>query len=131
MRFRLQIVTAATLMLSACGAFVPQTNIGKLAPEEQAEVQAVRIYNSAQLTNAEFEVVGMVEGISCQNKLWDPPASRSAALDQARYSAVKIGANGLTNIQFGGREGTSVRTNCWEMITVTAEALQIARGPQR
>ena len=67
----------------------------------------------------------LVEGISCQNKLWDPAPSRAAAIEQAKYFALKAGATGITNLQFGSNEGTSTRTNCWELIRVSAEAIQL------
>lgn len=74
-----------------------------------------------------FDVLNVVEGNSCQNKLYDPPATRAAAIDQAKYFASEMGADGITNIQCGAREGTSTRTNCWELVSCTAEAIKLAR----
>ena len=98
-----------------------------LSPEDREAISAVRILNLAQLDGLSFEVVGFVEGFSCQNKMWEPAASRSAAVEQLKYRAWKIGADGITNIEFGSPEGTSLRTNCWDMIRASAEAVRVER----
>lgn len=85
----------------------------------------MRIYDPAQLSNLTFQVIDLVEGVSCKNKVWDRSASRSAALEQARYQAWKLGANGLTNLDFAAPEGTDYGKNCWESITVSAEAIRV------
>ena len=36
-----------------------------------------------------------------------PPPSRTAAVEQAKYYAYKLGAGGITNLQYGNVEGTS------------------------
>jgi len=100
-----------------------------LSVDQRHALQAVKIYNSSQLVGATFDVINVVEGNSCQNKMWDPAATRAAAIDQAKYLAMEMGADGITNIQCGEREGTSVRTNCWEMVSCTAEAIKIAPKP--
>ena len=118
------LFVAIVAVLSGCGSFVPTVDLDKLPPEVKHQVRAIPIYNSIQLKDREFTVLGIVEGHSCQNKTWDPPATRTAAVEQAKYYAYKMGADGITNIRFGAREGTSVRTNCWELISCTAEAIK-------
>jgi hypothetical protein len=109
----------------ACGSNVGAVNINTLPAPQRAEIRAVRIYDPAQLSNLTFQVIDLVEGVSCKNKVWDRSASRSAALEQARYQAWKLGANGLTNLDFAAPEGTDYGKNCWESITVSAEAIRV------
>lgn len=112
-------------ILSGCGAFVPVVNIKDLPPEKIYALRSIPIYNSVQLIDKDFQVITIIEGNSCQNKLYDPPATRTAAIEQLKFHALEAGANGITNIQCGAREGTSTRTNCWELISCTAEAIRV------
>lgn len=101
--------------------------LDKLSAEERQKIFAVPIFNSSQLVNMKFAVITVVEGNSCQNKLYDPPATRTDAINQIKYRAYEAGADGVTNIQCAGREGTSTRTNCWELISCTAEAVKLTK----
>lgn len=74
--------------------------------------------------NKKFRVLNIAEGNSCQNKLWDDPATRSGAINQLKYQAYEMQGDAITNIQCGGRERTSLRTNCWELISCTAEVIK-------
>ena len=122
------LLLSAFLVLPGCGAFVPTVKISKLPIDQQREVRAVPIFASQQLDGRGFVVLGVVEGISCQNKTWDPPATRALAVEQSKYYAWEMRADGITNLVFGEREGTSVRTNCWTSVTVTAEAIRFTDG---
>ena len=85
----------------------------------------LEIYNQAQLINKNFKVLSIAEGHSCQNKLWDDPATRTGAIEQIKFQALQLNADGITNIQCGGKEGTSVRTNCWQLVSCTAEVIKL------
>lgn len=121
-------IAVLCLALSSCGAFVPTVKIAELPIEQQREVRALPIFASQQLNGRKFVVLGIVEGISCQNKTWDPPATRALAIEQAKFYARELKADGIANLDFGQREGTSVRTNCWTSVTVSAEAIQFTDG---
>lgn len=112
MYIRLIPFALGCLLLTGCGAFVPVVKLDQLSPEKRNAALSVKIFNASQLSGMKFEVLNVVEGNSCQNKLYDPPATRTAAIDQAKYFASEMGADGITNIQCGAREGTSTRTNC-------------------
>lgn len=113
------------LALSGCfGPFVAVVPPEQVA-QQQAAVSAVKIYDESQLGRLRFDVIDMIEGNSCQNKSNQPPASRTAAIDQLKVMAAQRGADGITKIQCGDREGTSVRTNCWTLITCSAEAIKL------
>jgi hypothetical protein len=112
------------LLLSGCGSFVPTQDLGDLPPTELRAVQGVKIYDSTLLAGESYEIIDIVEGNSCQNKLWDPPATRASAIDQIKFYAYEMGADGISDVRCSGREGTSVRTNCWELISCTANAIR-------
>jgi len=112
------------LLLASCGSFVPTTNLANLSPAQRQAISKIEIINQSQLFNRKFKVLNIVEGHSCQNKVYDPPATRTGAIEQMRYEAFQIEGDGITNIQCAGKEGTSVRTNCWELVSCTAEVIK-------
>lgn len=113
------------LFVTGCGSFVPVVKIDDLPAQQKNQFQSIKIYDSSQLESRKYEVLNFVEGNSCKNKMWDPAATRTAAVDQVKYQAWEMGANGIRNIQCSNREGTSTNTNCWELISCTAEAIKI------
>jgi hypothetical protein len=110
--------------LSACGSFVPTVNVSTLSEAQRHQIRQVEIFNYAQIQNRSFRVLTIAEGNSCQNKLYDPPATRTYAIEQLKFHSLEQGGDGITNIQCSGREGTSLRTNCWELISCTAEVIK-------
>ena len=112
-------------LLSGCGSFVPTVDVSKLTEEQRHQIRQIEIFNQVQIQNRKFKVLTVVEGNSCQNKLYDPPATRANAIEQLKFQAVESGGDGITNIQCSGREGTSLRTNCWELISCTAEVIKM------
>lgn len=113
------------LLITGCGSFVPTVDVSKLTEEKRLQIRQIEIFNQVQIQNRKFKVVTIVEGNSCQNKLYDPPATRANAIEQLKFHALESGGDGITNIQCSGREGTSLRTNCWELISCTAEVIKI------
>jgi uncharacterized protein YbjQ (UPF0145 family) len=113
------------MLLAGCGPMVPVRDMDTLSPPERAAVQNVQIFNAAQLTGKPFRVLTIVEGISCKNKAWDHAATRSDAINQARYWAHQAGADGITAVQCDSPRGTTTTYNCWESITCTAEAVKL------
>lgn len=116
--------SVATLTLAACGSFVPTVDMQTLAPEMKHAVRQIVIYDQNKLQAMEYDILGVAEGHSCQNKMWDPPATRTGAVEQLKYHAWEMGGEGISNIQCGGREGTSAQTNCWELISCTAHVVK-------
>lgn len=112
--------------LSACAARIPRVDLNALSPVETEGYKAVRLLNAGQLAGRDVEVLGIVEGHSCRHMMWDPSPSRAAAVEQARYAAYKLGANAIANINYASLEGTSYSKNCWESVSVTAEAVKLA-----
>ncbi|MEN9341082.1 MAG: RcsF lipoprotein [Pseudomonadota bacterium] len=125
LREKLKFIGAlGTVFLSGCGSFVPTVSISNLSEDQRHKIRQVEIFNSTQIQNKEFKVLTIVEGNSCQNKLYDPPATRANAIEQLKFHSLEHGGDGITNIQCSGREGTSLRTNCWELISCTAEVIK-------
>jgi hypothetical protein len=114
-----------TLFLAGCGAMVPVVKQEELTAQQKREVNQVAIFNSSQLVGKDFTVLNIVEGISCKNKTWDPAATRSDAIFQARYWAKQMGADGIANLQCDHPRGTTTSYNCWESITCSAEAIKL------
>lgn len=115
----------AASVLAGCGAMVPVVKQEELTAQQRREVNDVAIFNSTQLVGKDFTVLNIVEGISCKNKTWDPAATRSDAIFQARYWAKQMGADGITNLQCDHPRGTTTTYNCWESITCSAEAIKL------
>lgn len=114
----------AMVVLTGCGSFVPTVKIDELSESQRHQIRQMQIYNQVQLINRNYSILTIVEGNSCQNKIWDPPASRTGAIEQLKFHAFESGGDAITNVQCSGREGTSVRTNCWELISCTAEVIK-------
>jgi uncharacterized protein YbjQ (UPF0145 family) len=113
------------LLLSGCGSFVPTEDLSDLSPAEMQAIEQVTIYDGNLLAEESYEIIDIVEGNSCQNKIWDPPATRAGAIDQIQFYANAMGADGISDVRCSSREGTSLRTNCWELISCTANAIRL------
>jgi hypothetical protein len=113
-----------TPLISACGSFVPTVKMDSLTETQRHQVRQMQIFNQGQLAQKNYSILTIAEGNSCQNKVWDPPATRTGAIEQLKYHAIEAGGDAITNVQCSGREGTSVRTNCWELISCTAEVIK-------
>lgn len=123
---RIFLIFGCVIFLAGCGSFVPTVNLHELSAAQRHEINSVEIFDAQMLSRENYKILDIAEGNSCQNKLWDPPATRVAAIQQLKYFAREMGGNGISDIRCGDREGTSVRTNCWELISCTANVLKVA-----
>jgi len=115
-------------MLWGCiGPLVPVKKMDELPLDMRREVLSMPIYNEGQLAGQKYKIINMVEGISCKNKTWDPPATKIDAVNQTKYWAYEMGADALLNIQCEFPRGTTTTYNCWESITCTAQAIKIEK----
>lgn len=117
----------ATVSISGCGSFVPVRDWDKLKSEERHRIVSLPIFNESQLEPSTYEVINVVEGISCKNKIWDHAATKSDAINQTKYWASELGADGILNIKCDVPRGTTLTYNCWESITCTAQAIRMAK----
>jgi len=114
------------LLLSGCvGPLVPVKNMDEVPFQLKREVLSMPIYNESQLFQKQYSVINIVEGISCKNKTWEPAATKTDAINQAKYWAYEMGADALLNIQCDHPRGTTTSYNCWESITCTAQAIRV------
>lgn len=88
------VLSALMILLGCVGPLVPVKKIDELPAEERRAVLTLPIYNESQLFGKEYTVVNLVEGISCKNKTWDPAATKTAAITQAKYWAREQGPTG-------------------------------------
>jgi len=122
---RASLLLSALLILVGCvGPLVPVKKIDELPLEERRAVLGLPIYNESQLVGKEYTVITIVEGISCKNKTWDPAATKTDAINQAKYWAREQGAEGVMNLQCDLPRGTTTSYNCWESITCTGQAIK-------
>jgi len=103
---------------------VPVVKMSDISKEERHQLAGVGIYNQTQLIGKKYTFLKFVEGNSCKNKLWDPAATKSDAIHQARYHAMEMDADEITSLNCEDPRGTSLSTNCWESITCTARAIK-------
>ena len=128
---RVGVALLALLSTVACvGPLVPVKKIDELPTHERRAILSLPIYNESQLLNTNYVVLTVVEGISCKNKTWDPPATKTDAINQAKYWAREAGADGIMNLDCEAPRGTTPTYNCWESITCTAQAIRLTnRSP--
>ena len=121
------LIGICLLAFSCVGPLVPVIKIDKLPLNEKRNVLSLAIYNESQLINKKYKIINIVEGISCKNKTWDPAATKTDAINQAKYWAYEMGADALLNIQCEQPRGTTTTYNCWESITCTAQAIKFEK----
>lgn len=120
---------AASFVLSGCGTFLPMED--ERAPGRPAAAETVQVFNMGDSATPPriTRTLGVVEGHSCKNKLWDP-VSREAALRQLKLQAAGLGANGIMEVRYE-TAGTELATNCWSSITASGIAVVFASPSPR
>ncbi|MCE9678187.1 hypothetical protein LZP69_03115 [Shewanella sp. AS1] len=84
------------LLLGGCASEYRFTsNLDSEAINEYFKVGDVELYQGDHQPNTSYELKGLVEGQSCQERDNDMPASISDARTKARKAAAELGANGL------------------------------------
>ncbi len=100
-------------LISGCASYV---NTVKVDEATAAKLRSeVTIYDSKKMSGIEYEAVQNIQATAC--------ASRENAMDQLRYIARSVGANGITKIKCGSLLGPSLMQNC--LTTVMCEAVAI------
>lgn len=124
-RKNLILIILIASLVGCAGPRVSVKRINQLPIDTKRQVLSMPIYNESQLFGRKYRIINVVEGISCKNKAWDPPATKTDAINQAKYWAFEIGADALLNIQCDFPHGTTITYNCWESITCTAQAIKL------
>jgi hypothetical protein len=75
-----------------------------------------------------FETLGAVEGVSCKRTFYKGmPASWEDAVRRAKYRALQLGADAITDLDCSRPQGSSLTTMCYESIRCTASAVRTQR----
>lgn len=93
--FRSILLACSVLSLSACGNFQFSSNLDKKNFDEYFKPSKVTVYEKNELPDLEYDVLGAVEGSSCQVEKNDPPADIREARTNARIHAAELNANGI------------------------------------
>ena len=90
------LIPALVLMLSACaGEYKFNSNLSGEAIDDYFKASDVTLYEDSLAPKPPYEIIGLVEGETCQEQANDAPADISEARTLARRAAADKGANGL------------------------------------
>jgi len=96
-------------MLSACAPFVEMV---KLDAAARAKARSdVKQYLPGEIP-ATAKVVQDLDATSCRLTLSDPPATNEDAIDQLRFKAARLGANGIMDVFCDSAGSFDLRKNC-------------------
>jgi hypothetical protein len=117
----------SVVLAAGCAPFIPVVKIEELPAGQKAAIDAMPVYEARDLARRRYVTIAQVEGFSCQDLLWAPGASREDAVRQVKHWALQKGADGITNLTCGAKEGVSLITNCWETIRCAADAIKLGK----
>lgn len=83
------------LFTTACSNFEYSTNLDKENFDEYFKPSEVTVYQKSDLEDLEYDVIGAVDGSSCQQKENEVPANERDARTKGRINAADMGANGV------------------------------------
>ncbi|PKG37367.1 Rcs stress response system protein RcsF [Psychromonas sp. Urea-02u-13] len=96
MRFTLcYIALFSALSLSGCSNYQFSSNVDKKNFDEYFKPSQVTIYSKSDLDDLEYQLLGAVEGSSCQQESKQLPADIKQARTNARINAANMNANGI------------------------------------
>ena len=99
-------------------------DLSHLSEKERSQVDSIAIYSQEQLRLINHEVLKPVSGASVRHLLWDPSPSRHTALEQVKFRAWSVGANGISQVTFRAG-GTDYGTNVWASVECKALAIRV------
>ena len=91
---------AALALAIGCGTFVPVVDVSSLSAQQRRDMLEIEILPLETKPDRPFRILGAIEAYSCKHWIWDPPASRSNALEQLRYRAFELGATAIVEVTF-------------------------------
>ncbi len=119
---------AFAILLSACGTFVPVTDVTKIDPDVLKAALQLRTYVVGQTPDGSYSVIEPIDAYSCKHLFWDKPASKGDALKQLKYKAYAMGANAIMDVAFDTRGTDAWGTNCWETVQASGVAIKIKKS---
>lgn len=108
------------LFLQSCASGPDLSN-----PAVREQVAKVRLYESTELNGKEFQKLSTVEAIICtSNAFAGGNSSEEGAKSDLKFSASKLGANGLSNYLCHSK-GLDLATNCNSATVCYADAIVV------
>lgn len=92
---RVLFISLFLLLTTACSNFDYSTNLDKENFDEYFKPSQVVVYQKSDLDDIDHDVIGAVDGSSCQQKENDIPANERDARTKARINAADMNANGI------------------------------------
>jgi uncharacterized protein YbjQ (UPF0145 family) len=126
MRFLGCLVALFSVSCVAC--IGPMMDVRHVDARTARELESrIRVYEAAELSGVKYTSISDLEGNSCKNLAWDPPASQEDAVTQLKSKADGLGANGLSNLACSSSVmgATSLVANCWSSVTCKATAIKV------
>ncbi len=108
-------------LVAGCGAFVEVVKLDD-ATRAKARLDVKQYLDPPPI----YKVVAQLEATSCRNKAWDPPASNEDAIDQLRFKASRLGANGITQVFCDSAGVFDLGKNCWSSIKCRGTAIAVS-----
>jgi S1-C subfamily serine protease len=130
---QIQLFIGLTLILifGGAGCVGPMVKEYEVSEEVAAQLREdVPTLSRSEFRDGNFQSLGTVDATSCFNNfVTDEGSSEEAAMDQLRYEASALGADGLVN-PICEKEGTNLQKNCWTSVTCRAIAVRASsRSP--
>ena len=120
----LALLAVPLFLLWGCGTSLEALRLDQSAKADLR--REVGVYDSTGPD--QHEAVKALKAISCQNTVGDPAPSRDDAVDQLRYKAQVLGANGITDLRCGPPQSDSLAKKCWSSVTCEATAIKVGPG---
>lgn len=117
------LVLVLVFGLSGCGSFLPIRNLDNVPQETKEAALSLPLVRSADLPPGSFDLLGPVEGHSCQNQLLDKPASKLDAELRMKVEAFELGARAILDATCNAL-GTNYGTNCWHSFSCSGHAVR-------
>jgi uncharacterized protein YbjQ (UPF0145 family) len=119
-------------MFAGAGSEEPNQVLPELSPEELDRMQHMKLYNPKDMAAIEHEIIGTLEGLSCQKNYFSTKVvTQDEAVNALKIHAVKMGAHGITNVVCESSDGTDWSNNCWESITCIGDAFKFRNEEDR
>jgi len=116
-------VLLAATMLSGCAPFV---EVVKLDAAARAKARSdVKQYLPGEVP-ATAKVVLDLDATSCRLTLSDPPATNEDAIDQLRFKAARLGANGIMDVFCDSAGSFDLGKNCWSSVKCRGTAITVS-----
>jgi len=122
---RLLSFLTPVLIIGVSGCVGPMVKEYEVSDKVAVQLKkSVPTISRSEFRDGSFESLGSVQATSCFNNfLTDEGSSEQAAMDQLRYEASAIGAEGIVN-PICEKEGTNLQKNCWTSVNCRAIAIR-------